>query len=268
MKILVISYADDINGAEGSLRLATKYWNKNLGWEIEVLHPRGGEFKDLTLIANAGMTPISALILGTHYDFVIVNLFHNLEWIHRISNVPIIFWVHEGLSAFSSSNLTISHLTQTFTKSQSVIFSSKYQSEILFKSFLRDSKDCHIHIVPYAIESLGLKLGKERENSTDHFYISWVGSVISRKRPLDLVRATSSLTLSKPLQVDFIGPLFNSWSLGEEFLEILHLENSIFQWHDALSHLQTLELVATSDVFCFTSEDESFCKTVYLWTGN
>lgn len=254
-KVLVISYAHDVNGAEGALRLATTYWRGELKWDIDVYHPFGEKFQDPSLITAAGMNPIGAIIPGTPYDFILVNLFHNLNWIHCITNVPIVFWVHEGHSAFDDKNLTIEYLTKTFSKAQSIIFSTKYQSENLFKSFLRYVDTDKIHIIPYAIESLGFKPVARKKS--DEFRISWVGSVIARKRPLDLVKAALTLKDSFSLRVDFIGPLFNSWSLGDEFIQIRDLKNSIFQWHDSLSHEQTWKCVASSDVFCFTSEDES-----------
>jgi glycosyltransferase involved in cell wall biosynthesis len=254
-KVLVISYAHDINGAEGALRLATTYWKKTFNWEIDVFHPKGERFTDISLITASGMNPISAIVPGTSYDFILVNLFHNLDWIHHLTNVPIVFWIHEGHSAFDDKSLTIAHLTQTFLKVQSIIFSTKYQSENLFKSFLRNIDPRRIHIAPYAIESLGFKSALSEKS--EEFKISWVGSVIARKRPLDLVKAALRLRDSFPIRVDFIGPLFNSWSLGEELIQVRNLENSIFHWHDTLSHEKTWQSVASSDVFCFTSEDES-----------
>lgn len=255
-KILIISYADDVNGAEGSLRLTTRYWANTLGWKIDVFHPQGNNFKDCSLIYESGMNPISNIMSGMQYDFVLVNLFHNYEWINNINNVPIVFWIHEGNSALDNSELTISKLSQIFQKASSVIFSTKYQSDVLFKSFLRNVCSKSIHVVPYAVESLDFKIPK-KPKFDDKFKISWVGSVIGRKRPLDLVYAVQNLSNQISVKVDFIGPLFNSWSVGQAFESIKISNSQLFTWHDTLPHEKTLELVSDSDIFCFTSEDES-----------
>jgi len=255
--VLVISYADSIDGAQGSLRLATKYWSNDLGWEIDVIHPHLKKFENAFDLLNVGMNPIEKVPIGKGYEFVLINSVLNIEWAEIIKNTPMVLWIHEGYSMLSVLDPHQNLVKNLFSKLSSVLISTEYQAVVIYKEYLRNVAREKIHLVPYSIESLNKSYPKRERTDSDPFVISWLGSIIPRKRPMDLVWAGSILKNLINMRIEFIGPLIGEHQLAKEFSQIRHLQNSRITWHDALPHDQALELISKSDVFCFTSEDES-----------
>jgi glycosyltransferase involved in cell wall biosynthesis len=255
MKILVISDAQGMDGAQGSLRFSTGYWKKQLGWEIDVFQPRGqGEQQDILI--EAGMKPITEILPSTPYNVVLVNSFLNIEYLAKISNVPIVFWVHEADTVLWGSPLPVQALKQLFARPQKIIFSTVYQPNIVFKSFTYQLPLERLSVIPYGIEPVEVHIKPKIDNG--NLKVSWLGNVIARKRPIDLVNAVIALSREFPIRAEFIGSLGDSISLGPEFQKFVQSPQDFISWSGSTPRSKALESVASSDIYCQTSGDESF----------
>jgi glycosyltransferase involved in cell wall biosynthesis len=259
MKILVISDAGGLDGAQGSLRFATRYWKEQLGWEIDVFEPRGGreiEESKRNFLTLAGMNLITKLSQETPYKVVLVNSFLNIDYLDKIGNIPVVFWVHEADTVLWAANIAVAKMKQLFARPQKIIFSTPYQSETVFRSFIYQIPLEKIAIIPYGIEPVEIPLHEKRDDGV--LKLSWLGNVIARKRPADLANAVMGLHNEFPLTVNFIGSLGDSYSLGEEFVDFIKQPPPFISWNGAMARAQALEAVAQSDIYCQTSGDESF----------
>lgn len=259
MKILVISDADGLDGAQGSLRFATRYWKEQLAWDIDVFPPRGGEDLEAgkrDILTQAGMNPITKLSQETPYKVVLVNSFLNIDYLDKIGNIPVVFWVHEADTVLWATNIAVAKMKHLFARPQKIIFSTPHQSETVFRSFVYQIPLEKIAIIPYGIEPVEIRLQEKRDDGV--LRVSWLGNVIARKRPADLVNAALGLQKEFPITANFIGSLGDSYSLGQEFMDFIKESPEYISWSGAMPRPQALEAVAQSDIYCQTSGDESF----------
>ncbi|MBU3557629.1 glycosyltransferase family 4 protein [Polynucleobacter sp. Ross1-W9] len=255
MKILVISDAQGMDGAQGSLRFATGYWKKQLGWEVDVFQPRG-QSEQRDILIESGMNPIAEILPSTPYNVVLVNSFLNIDYLAKISNVPIVFWVHEADTVLWGSPLPVQAVKQLFARPQKIIFSTVYQPNIVFKSFTYQLPLERLSVIPYGIEPVEVHIKSKVDNGT--LKVSWLGNVIARKRPTDLVNVVIGLSKEFPIQAEFIGSLGDSSSLGADFQNFTQASPDFISWSGAMPRSKALGSVASSDIYCHTSGDESF----------
>jgi hypothetical protein len=131
MKILVISDAHSLDGAQGMLRYATRYWKNKLGWEIDIFQPRGLP-SDHSILTEAGMSPISQLSESLPYHVVLVNSFLNIHYLNQFKNAPLIFWVHEARTVLWGSQIPLSTLMSLFAIPNVTIFSNTLSVKLRF----------------------------------------------------------------------------------------------------------------------------------------
>ena len=218
MKILVISDAQGIDGAQGSLRYASRYWCNELGWEIDVFQPRGLSDQQ-AIISQAGMNPISEILPNTRYNVVLVNSFLNIDYLAKITNVPIVFWVHEADIVLRTSSIPVRVMNQLFSIPHKIIFQTVYQPNVVFKSFVHQLPPERFSIIPCGIEPF--EIPPIQKAADDIFKVCTLGNVDSRKRPIDLINAVHALSSTFPISAKFIGSLGDSASLGPEVQDFL-----------------------------------------------
>jgi glycosyltransferase involved in cell wall biosynthesis len=255
MKILVISDAESLDGAQGMLRFVTRHWKNNLGWDIDVFQPRG-EKGNQEILLQAGINPVSEISQITNYNVVLVNTYSNIDQLAKIADIPIVFWVHEARVVLWSIHIPVSTTMRLFLRPQRIIFQTQYQANVVFKSFLFDLPSERIVIIPNGLEPLQINIAPRSNDGK--LKISWLGSLIARKRPIDLVNAAIGLANEFPLAVNFIGSTADAHSIGPEFEQFIKAPPNLITFSGALLQPEALRAVAESDIFCHTSEDESF----------
>lgn len=254
MKVLVIADAHAKDGAQGMLRMLTKYWHFDLGWHIDVLFPRKVGADD-PIMLNFGMVPIGAISQGAHYDFAVVNTLLNLVFLDNLSGVPLYLWVHEGATLLWNSNIPIGKWMSCFSKAKGIVFQTAFQAECLFKTFISQREKNSVAIIPNGIEEVCVSFQPQRSDGI--FRICWVGSVNGRKRPHDLIKAVDLLSDKHAVHVDFIGPLEDTPYMGEDFRAFINRPDVRFTWHGGLTHERTQQILSESNALCMTSSDES-----------
>jgi glycosyltransferase involved in cell wall biosynthesis len=257
MKILVISNPTSADGAQASLRLATTYW-KSIGWEIDLFIPPDshGPQADDPIITKSGLTRIHQIVNGANYHLVIINGMPHFSYLGVLSGVKIVLWVHEASEILWGSAMPVNVWMKYFSKAHKIIFSTEFQSEIVFKSFVQNLPRDR-----FAYGSLAVPPTQRIKNSrVDHniFSVVTTGSIILRKRPDLLVNSTLLLRQRFPIKLDFIGALDDSWSLGGKFCELIKNPPKFIRWHGRISQVQKEKLLSTADVYCSPSDSESF----------
>jgi glycosyltransferase involved in cell wall biosynthesis len=255
MRILVISDAESLDGAQGMLRFVTRHWRNSLGWEIDIFQPRGAKGNQEILL-QAGMNPVTDISQIANYNVVLVNSFLNIDQLEKIPDAPIVFWVHEARIVLWVNNLLVSTMMRLFTRPKKIIFQTQYQANVVFKSFLFDLPPERVAIIPNGIEPLQINLSSRNEDGV--LKISWLGSVMVRKRPTDLINAAIGLVNEFPLAVNLIGSFQDSFSIGPDFEQFIKSPPIFITFSGGRSRPEALKAVAESDIFCHTSDDESF----------
>jgi glycosyltransferase involved in cell wall biosynthesis len=258
MKILVISNPSSFDGAQASLRIATSHWKK-LGWEIDLFIPPGpqGEIQPtLPLFKEAGMDRIDNIITGTPYKLVLINGLPNMAAIDSISGVKVAIWVHEAYEILWGSAARIGDWMRYFYKAHRVIFTTPYQSEVVFKSFIQDLPPTKIAYSSLSIPVI--ELNKSILKDPSNFRIAQVGSIIPRKRPDLLAKAAVDLQTEFPLSVDFIGDLHDSWAYNEDFKNFIKNSPEFIHWRGKITLEQKQDVLSSADVFVLASDSESF----------
>lgn len=131
MKILVISDAHSLDGAQGMLRYATRYWKNKLGWEIDIFQPRGLP-SDHSILTEAGMSPISQLSESLPYHVVLVNSFLNIHYLNQFKNAPLIFWVHEARTVPMGASNSVVYVNEPIRNTQCNHFSNTLSVKLRF----------------------------------------------------------------------------------------------------------------------------------------
>lgn len=255
MKILVISDAEGLDGAQGMLRFVTRYWSSALGWQIDVFEPRG-EKGNQEILTQAGMNLITEISQDANYNVVLVNSYLNIDQLAKFPDVPIVFWVHEARVVLWGSNIPVSSLMRLFARPEKIIFQTQYQSNIVFKSFISNLPSDRIAIIPNGLEPAQINISPSVDDGV--LKISWLGSVMATKRPTDLINAAIGLSNEFPLSVNFIGSLGDIYSVGQEFEGFVKEPPAFIAFSGSLLRPNALRAVAESDIFCHTSGDESF----------
>ena len=238
--------------------MATKHW-RSLGWEIDLFIPPGPEGfmqSDEAIIEESGMHRIVQIIPGTTYDFALINGMLHISYIGAISGINTILWVHEAAEVLWGSSEPIDRWMSYFFKANQIIFSTLYQSEIVFKSFIQNLPLDRVSHCSYAVPTIDLSKNIIKDQSP--FRIVSIGSIIHRKRADTLTQAVVNLQSKLPLIVDFVGDLENSWTLGENFNHFITNSPEFIRWHGCIDQEEKESILSSADVFCLPSESESF----------
>ena len=257
IKLLVISDAHAIDGAQEMLRLVTAYWVKELGWEIDVFVTKPGDGDD-QILQQSGMKVIASPFNGVSYHAVLINSIINVNYLDRlVTDIPIILWCHEANTILWNAPWPINILFRSFTKAARLIFQSTWQTEFVFKSFLFSLQAEKIAIVPNALPKMNLE-GRGIARLGDVFKVVNVGRVCQAKRQIDLVLACSVLAQEASVTCDFVGCIDDMNCFGPRNACLFQNPPAFLRWHGQLEREAGLNILKEADVFCFPSCDESF----------
>jgi glycosyltransferase involved in cell wall biosynthesis len=258
MKILVVSHTYGLDGASAILKSTLTYWIKTLGWHVDALLKTSSMSEYKHELISLGINPVAKANIPGEYQFVLINTIINLSSIDYFYNkLPIILWVHEGSTAINSYPCPPSRLIRFFHKTNLIIFQTRWQSEIVYKSFIHELPTEKIICIPYGIESIGTnRLNRSQDKDIK---VLNIGTVYPRKRQLDLAEATIKLSKKYPISSTFIGDLSKAGLYGPKFDSYRHQYPEILRWLDGISDKEKLGAeIVNASIGCFPSKDETF----------
>lgn len=204
------------------------------------------------------------LLQQTHtsqYDVALVNTLMDYRWVQALApDLPVVLWVHEGVTARDGLMATAAEWAQAFRLSARVVFVNPQQSGQVFHSMLQGVERHRIvHVAP-AVRIAPPDRGAPRLASVRRHIVS-VGSVYPRKRPADLVAAVARMGLAG-VRCTFVGNLDHLARNGEAMQQTLAQHPDTFWLAGETSEAsQVVAHLREADVYCSASADEAFPMT-------
>lgn len=271
MRVLALTHSLGSNGAALCLcRLLIAI--KSAGGSADVIYS-GDEFLVQTLREN-GVGVITQAQTGD-YDVALVNTLLDAQRVVELAPaLPVVFWVHEGMSLVHNGLSSAATWMQAFRLSSRLVFNTPWQYQTVFRSFL-EGVDAHriSHVDPAVVLPLrpdgagsGGDAGASEGGSVGGSAggagkavrsIVTIGSVYPRKRPADLVEAV--IRMADPeLHCTFVGNLTWLQSNGPAMQESLARHADLFTLTGEVTDERKLQTMREATVFCSTSGDETF----------
>ena len=253
MKVLVATHSYSGNGAAVMLLAIIEHWVKDLGWTVDVLLDLDAEVPD-------ELVRTGACVFNTadprSYDFALVNTLISGHYVDQLApQIRTVFWVHEGDTVLLGSSATPAKWRSLFQQPWKNVFQTRWQSESVFATFLLRVPPERIACVRNGLPALPTNLvpaskpsGKKR--------IVFLGGVYGRKRPQDLVDAVIALGRND-VECIFVGPTEQIETIGAEHVEKIRARPDLFKLAGQLGRTDGLAVLASADIFCLPSGDES-----------
>jgi glycosyltransferase involved in cell wall biosynthesis len=253
MKVLVATHSYAGNGAAVMLLAVMDYWIRELRWSVDALLPLDVDVPDDLARTGANLFPDAN---PRDYDFVLVNSIVSAQYVDRFAPlVRTVLWVHEGETVLLGSPATIAQWNMLFARPWKLVFQTSWQPDVVFRSLLLRTPLERIACVRNGLPPLPAEIvpaprtpGKKR--------IVFIGGVYGRKRPQDLVDAVVALGRDD-VECVFVGPTEQIDTIGAEQLALIRAHPDKFRLTGQLSRTDGLSMLASADVFCLPSGDES-----------
>ena len=251
MKVLVATHSYTGNGAAVMLLAALEHWTRNLGWTVDVL-------LDIESAVPEELARIGVNVFSTadpsHYDFALVNTLVSAQYLDILApKVRTILWVHEGETVLWSSPAPPVKWRHLFSLPWKIVFQTRWQPDVVFKSFL--SLSSNVVCVRNGLPPIPTNLVPHHKQPGERRVV-FVGGVYGRKRPHDLVSAVLGLGRSD-IQCIFVGSTAGIETLGADEVRRIKARPDLFLVTGELDRKAGLEYMASADVFCLPSGDES-----------
>jgi len=258
MRILVATHSFGHNGAAFILKVALNYWIKKLGWQIDVLVTPSMQQAWGAVFLEIGVRPILRTDSKINYKFVLINTIIDAPNIEQFfGKLPIVLWVHEGVSVvYNSTKLPIDWV-RLFSKINVLIFDCEWQVAAVFRSFIHHLPEQRIKVVSCGVKSPDVIPIKQISPSNKLRLIN-IGSVYDRKRQTDLAAAVINLTKKIDIDCIFIGDLTDVSSFRVEVESLLTDYPGVLHWLGVVSEEKKYQALYGADIACFPSRDETF----------
>lgn len=263
MRVLAITHSLGRNGAAlclYDLLCAVRQW----GGSADVLYAGDEALKPKLLEQGIGIVQSAG---SGDYDVALVNTLLDHGQVPEAAGLlPVVFWVHEGLTLLANQMEQASLWTRAFAASSRIVFQTAWQSSEVFRSFLANVAPRRVEIVPPAVSAPVLQAGPvplRALHSGEASNILSVGGVYPRKRPGDLVRSVVALA-AQGLNVHctLVGSLAALQRNDASMLELLRSHAHLFTLTGEIEREQVVAQMRQADVFCCASGDESFSMAV------
>ena len=263
MRILATTHSLGLNGAALCL-FDFLCAIQDAGGRADVLYRGDEPLKQALLERGIGVAEQLAL---QDYDLALVNTLLDHGNVLEIARaLPVLFWVHEGLTLLQTHVHLAPAWTQAFSASSRVVFQSRWQAEQVFKPFLDG-------VAPHRIERVAPAVSEPIRTAGPVLVspllpgqpgqILSIGGVYPRKRTGDLVRAVIDLARQGlDLHCMLVGSL--AWLDQNEphMLEQLRTHAGLFTLTGELPRKQVAACLRQAHVYCSASGDESFSMAV------
>jgi len=253
MKVLVATHSYSGNGAAVMLLAIIEHWVKDLGWTVDVLLDLDAEVPD-------ELVQTGACVFNTadprSYDFALVNTLISGHYVDQLApHVRTVFWVHEGDTVLLGSSATPAKWRSLFQQPWKNVFQTRWQSESVFATFLLRVPPERIACVRNGLPALPTNL-VPAANPSGKKRIVFLGGVYGRKRPQDLVDAVIALGRND-VECIFVGPTEQIETIGHDHVEKIRARPDLFKLAGQLGRTDGLAVLASADIFCLPSGDES-----------
>jgi glycosyltransferase involved in cell wall biosynthesis len=228
-----------------------EHWVKELGWTVDVLLDVESSVPDDLARIGVNIFPGAD---PSQYDFALVNTVISARYVDMLApRVRTVLWVHEGDTVLWSSPAPPAKWRHLFDLPWKIIFQTTWQRDTIFRSFLRLSSDVAcvrngLPPIPTDLAPQPKRAGKRR--------IVFIGGVYGRKRPHDLANAVLALD-RVDLECVFVGSTAGIDTLGADEVAKIRSRPDIFILTGEMDRRAALEYLASADVFCLPSGDES-----------
>ena len=283
MKLLAITHSLGANGAAVCLAdLLVEL--RSRGWEVDLLY-RGSEALRPQIEA-AGVRFLEDANLPD-YEVAIVNTLIDSDWVMTVAKrLPVVFWVHEGRTMFSPEFRDAKLWNAALRASSRIVFQSHWQAHSVFGPLLEGVDLGHVAIVPPGVPEWIFALGDRRRAAGVNDAagaaggaagvagaagaakgiappprIAWLGTVIPRKRPQDLVEAARKLSDLR-VRCDFYGGLEYLHAVDPAVVRFIDAHPETYKLHGSVERHRVMETISQADVFCMPSGDETFAMGV------
>ncbi|WP_157692308.1 glycosyltransferase family 4 protein [Granulibacter bethesdensis] len=208
--------------------------------------------------------PISSNCDPNNFDLAIFNTIATGELIPSIPpQLPIIWFINEGdiavmmLCDHPPLREALSHIR---SHTGSIIFNTESQRKVL-QTFIRHLPENKIHVCPFGItiDINNIVLPKILPKTTA-IRIVQVGTVEGRKRAEDLIKAVSMFSADVDIECIICGKIFN---MEEDAVEIFNSNRKRFKIIENLEDDELLACMASADIFCLASYNETQALAVY-----
>jgi glycosyltransferase involved in cell wall biosynthesis len=250
MHVVLLNTEFQMNGAA----LLLFRWARHLvraGHRVTAVHDAraSGLLRDLYLAEGVELTDQ----FGVDRNMVVIcNTLMAAPYVLEVSSyAPVIWWLHEGeivLRMLAANPVAM----KAFDKARAIIFPSATIRDIVYRSFLVGVPEQRMHIVPPGID---LPDPAERDpvaTQGDRLRVVSVGSIYTRKRQADLIRAIARLH-DLPIECILIG---QNVQLEEDAVTLTRQAPRRFRFLGELAQAETMRLVAQADVFALPSASE------------
>ena len=259
MKILVIGHSYGLDGAAMLLKKCARHWVDDLGWRVDGLKLTETDAFQIQEMVDHGITPL-ANANPNDYDLVFVNTLLVMHTIAQVKlEVPAVLWVHEGETVLHNYTGNLGQWSATFAKYSQIIFQTRWQSDVVYKSLVYKIPPERIKIIPNGVRDLSAWLPKTpKPTPQSETKVITLGSLTSRKRPQDVAIAVAQLAQSLAISVDFVGDMSRLSSIGEDFIRYKEKNLPCHHWIGPLKPEAALTQLAQADLYCSPSADESY----------
>jgi glycosyltransferase involved in cell wall biosynthesis len=252
MKVLIATHSYAGNGAAVMLLAVIEHWVKDLGWTVDALLGMDEEVPEQLVATGAAVFPTAD---PRNYDFALVNTIVAAPHVDVLApQLPTVLWVHEAETAVLTSNVSPLKWRQFFELPSKLVFQTRWQTESVFRSFLPDYYHAKVACVANGLPSIPLDI-TPRERTPGKKRIVFAGGVYARKRPHDLIDAVVALQRDD-IECVFVGTTSSLETIGPDYVAKLQ-QSTLFKLAGELDRRSTLAYIASADVFCLPSGDES-----------
>lgn len=196
----------------------------------------------------------------SQYDVALVNTLVDHARVAELASVlPVVFWVHEGISLLADMG-SAPGWVRAFSQSSRIVFQTRWQPEQVFRSFLHATEPHRILTVPPGVAVPAAPPIISLQNGMRS--ILSIGSVYPRKRPEDLVQAVMRLPQPRPRCL-IVGSLEWLPYNNPEMLRTIDANQDVFTLSgEVLDSKKISQYRNESSVFCSASADETFGTAV------
>jgi len=255
-KVLLIGHSFGHDGAAMMLKKTARHWRRDLAWQIDGYAP-SAEHHDA--MREHGIMPVRSWE-EREYDLVLVNSLLVGDIVFKLPpDVPKLLWVHEGETVVRNARTTVGQWMQMFEAYDGIIFQTSWQADSVYRSFIHRMPASKVHVVPNGIDWPYPVRNKPSAEVGHPLRIVCVASMTGRKRPQDLAEAVMMLSQRMAIECTFVGDMSRLDSLPNEFQSLIHgAGHTSLKFVGPKSQAEIYHLLATADLFCLPSGDESY----------
>ena len=253
MKILVATHAWQGNGAAVMLLAVMRHWIQDLGWTVDAMVDADKDVPEE--LVSLGVLVCSEPV-PEQYDLVLINTLICGGLVEVFApRVATVLWIHEGETVVWNSDMLPAKWLRMFQMPHRVVFQTRWQSDVVFRSFMARIPQDRIVCVANGLPALPTGIAPKAK-ANDRRRIVFLGGVYGRKRPGDLVDAVLGLGRTD-IECVFVGGTADMDSLGGEFAQKVRSRPDLFTFAGETSRAEALSYLASADAFCLPSGDES-----------